>query len=608
MGMTIVEKIIALHSTYDKVKSGEIVDIQIDLRAARDNGGVNIIKQLRDNNLSIADPQKTLFTFDCDPALSDPVFADNQHVCREFANEHGIRIFDTHSGIGSHLIVDHGLITPGMIAVSTDSHFNILGAVGALGLIMGEKDITAAFSKGKIWFRVPKSIKINLTGHLPPNFSAKDLALNMISIFGFNKLLGYAVEITGEVLETFSIDARMTLASMASEMGAVTFILKPNQEVIDYCQVKSGRTFEIIEADANAEYENELNLAVDKFTYMVARSANPFEITPLEKTANTKIDTAYVGTCSNGRIEDLRIVAGILNKRTVAPNIVLKIAPATDDIWKQSLQEGLIDIFKESGAIVLNAGCAGCGGCGKNQVSHQSSGETTLTTGNRNFPGRIGRGEIFLASPAVVAASVIAGYITSPDKIPKEVTSFVSFPKQASAHSEHEREKVSQDKPTVLEGKVWNIPFDNIHSDMIYHNRYNELTDLSQVGNYAFRNLTGFEDFATKASPGDIIVTGHNFGIGDSIQQTVDCFRALGIQAIVAKSFASFYERNAINAGFPIIVCSQIDELMLRTDDVMIIDLLSGKLENKKSGKFVWGEKFSGIQMNIYQQGGLFFT
>ena len=606
--MTIIEKIIALHSTYDKVKPGEIVDIQIDLRAARDNGGVSIVKQIRDNNLPIADASKTLFSFDCDPILSDPIFVENQHICREFANEHGIRIFDTHAGIGSHLIIDKGLAVPGIIAVSTDTHFNILGAVGALGLIMVEKDITAAFSKGKIWFRIPKSVKINLKGKLPANFSAKDVALNMLSIFGFNKLLGYAVEITGEVLETFSIDARMTLASMASEMGAVTFILKPNQEVIDYCQSKSGAVIEVLEADANAEYENELNLSVDKFTYMIAKSENPFEITPLEKVANTKIDLAYVGTCTNGRIEDLRIVAGILNKRTVSPNVVLKIAPATDDIWKQALQEGLIDIFKEAGAIVLNAGCAGCGACGKNKTNQKSLGESTITTGNRNFPGRLGRGEIFLASPAVVAASAIAGHITSPENIPVQAPTFITFQKETSSLPQSDIIELTPNRPTFLEGKVWNIPFDNIHSDMIFNNRYAELTELSQIGNYAFSNLTGFEDFSSKANPGDIIITGHNFGIGDSIQQTVDCFRALGIQAIVAKSFATFYERNAINAGFPIIVCSHIDELLMRTDDILSIDLLSGKIENKKTGKFVWGEKFSGIQMNIYQHGGLFFT
>ena len=179
--MTTIEKILAHHSKYDVVRPGEIININIDLRVTRDIGSANLIKQFKENHLTIADPERTFFTFDYYPAVSDPSVAENQQICRSFARENGVHIFDIHSGIGSHLLIDQGYATPGTIMASTDSHANILGAIGALGFGLNDKDILNAFSKGYIWYRVPKSIKINLIGNLPDKTSAKDLALNLLS-------------------------------------------------------------------------------------------------------------------------------------------------------------------------------------------------------------------------------------------------------------------------------------------------------------------------------------------------------------------------------------------------------------------------------------------
>jgi 3-isopropylmalate dehydratase small subunit len=322
---------------------------------------------------------------------------------------------------------------------------------------------------------------------------------------------------------------------------------------------------------------------------------------------NTDIDSAFVGTCSNGRIEDLRIVAGILKNRKVAPGIILKIVPATDAIWTLSLQEGLIDIFKEAGAIVSHAGPDGSA---LEEIKQSNFDEVTLSTGNLYpAPGNGGRGDLFLAPPAIVAASAIAGYITTPDLIPDKPAALFSY-----AQKDHNQEEAKEtgtpvflaDKPTVLRGKVWYIPFDNIDSDMIYHSQYAELSQTESMAERTFSKLTGYEDFANKVAPGDIIVTGNNFGLGSSRQQTVDCFKALGIYAIIAKSFAVIYERNAINAGLPIIVCNHIEQLELQTNDIMEIDLNTGEITNIHKGKSVYAEKFSNIQMEIYQRGGLF--
>jgi 3-isopropylmalate/(R)-2-methylmalate dehydratase large subunit len=597
MGMTMIEKILAHHSAYDVVRAGEIVDTNIDLRVSRDLGGASIVKQLNSNNLRLADPHKSFFTFDAYSSENDDQGFESQQVCRQYARDNGVKIFDKHTGVGTHLLIDQGYATPVTTMVSSDSHANILGAIGALGYSLKEKDLMQAFTKGKVWYRVPKSVKINFKDELPQSLTAKDIALNLLSIFGTGKLLGYAVELSGRAIDQLSLDSRITLASMANEMGAATFLMAPNQEVIDYCLYKSNRNYPVYLADEDAEYEEILNINISKFTRMVTRPGAGLDIVPVEKIKNTGIDSAFIGTCTNGRIEDLRIVAGILKGRKVAAGIVLKIVPTTDEIWTLALQEGLIDIFKESGAIVSNAGCEGC----TTGQFMNSLGEVTISTGNSTFQRKAGKGDIYIASPAIVAASAIAGYITTPELIPEKPQSLFSFPSNKSA-SKEVTPVFESGKPTFLEGKTWNIPFDNMDTDMIYNSRYNEVSELSERGNYVFSELKGYEHFAKEASPGDIVVVGHNFGLGNSSLHAVDGFKSLGIQAIIAKSFAVLYEKNAINAGLPIIVCSTIDQLEIQTDDVLHINLLTGEIKNTRNNNSVLGEKFSGIQLETFQQ------
>ena len=222
--MTIIEKIIANHSNQKQVKPGDIVDVFIDTRAARDFGGANVVKNLLDNGLTVADPSKTIFTFDCNPGGSDQKYAANQHYCRQFARKNDIRIYDVDSGIGTHLAIDSGLVWPGSTFVSTDSHANIMGAIGSFGQGMGDQDIAAAWAKGYVWFKVPPSVRINLTGKRAVDISAKDIVLNLLSIFGANKLLGYSVEFYGDEVDKLTLDERITISSMGTEMGAIIIL------------------------------------------------------------------------------------------------------------------------------------------------------------------------------------------------------------------------------------------------------------------------------------------------------------------------------------------------------------------------------------------------
>jgi 3-isopropylmalate/(R)-2-methylmalate dehydratase large subunit len=602
MGMTMLEKILAEHSGSESVRPGDIADISIDARAARDFGGANVVKHLRDHGLSIADPAKTFFTFDCNPTGSDQKYAVNQHICRLFARENGILVYDIDKGIGTHLMIDQGLAYPGSTAVSTDSHANILGAVGAFGQGMGDMDIAAAWSKGKVWFRVPESVRLTFKGRFPALTGAKDIVLNLLAQFGANSLLGYSVELCGEAIDQLSLDDRITISSMATEMGAIIILFPPSVEVIAWCSSRTAHKFKPVYSDPDAHYSADYVIDASTFGVMVSRPGEPHDAVSILSVAGQKIDSAFIGSCTNGRMSDMLTAASILKGRKVAPGVVLKIVPATDEVWQECLEQGLIGIFKEAGAMVSNAGCAGCAA---GQVGQNGQGEVTVSTGNRNFPGKQGKGSVFLASPDVVAASAVAGYITSADSIPDEPAVFKTGIPASPGKTQSLASTSGITKQEQAEGRAWFIRKDNIDTDMIFHNRYLSITDVKEMGQYTFDNLKGYEDFAKKAKKGDIVVAGKNFGSGSSRQQAVDCFASLGIAAIMAESFGAIYERNAINAAFPVLTCKSVTELDLEDGDLIRINFLTGLAENVTKGRSVRAEPFSGVQLEIFRNGGL---
>lgn len=602
MGMTLIEKILANHSNKDVVKPGEIIDVFMDVRAARDFGGANVVKNIVDNGLTLDDPSRTFFTFDCNPTGSDQKYAVNQQICRDYARNHGIKIYDIDAGIGTHLLIHEGLSYSGSTAVTTDSHANILGAVGAFGQGMGDQDIAAAWNRGKTWFKVPKSVKLNFTGEKSENVTAKDIVLNLLNKFGANTLLGYSVEFHGKAIDKLTLDERITIASMGTEMGAIILLFTPNQEIMKFSEEKAGRKLELVAADPDAEYDQVFDIDISEFIPRVSRPGKPHDTVNVSDVKRTKIDSAFIGSCTNGRIEDLRAAAAVLQGRQVAPGVVLKIVPSTDQVWNQALEEGLVQIFKNAGALLSNAGCAGCAA---GQVGQNGKGEITISTGNRNFPGKQGKGEVYLASPAVVAASAVAGYITTPDDIPDEPMVFM--PKNETVDVKTNNKKQDKKaKAKVVEGRVWYIKEDNIDTDMIYHNRYLAITDINEMGQYAFDNLEGYENFAKEAQPGDIVLVQKNFGSGSSRQQAVDCFIPLGVQAVIAESFGAIYERNAINAAFPIMTYDTLEGLDLDHFDKIKVNFETGEITNVTKGKTIKGNPFSEVQMEIYQRGGIF--
>ncbi len=598
MAQTMIEKILSAHSETE-ARPGEIVDLLVDVRVARDFGGANVVKNLEEKGLGLDDASRTFFTFDCNPTGSDQQYAANQQRCRIFARKEGVQVYDIDQGIGTHIALESGLVTPGCTMVSTDSHANIVGALGAFGQGLGDVDMAHVWAHGRTWFRCPPSIRINLTGEPGPLARPKDIVLRILGELGAAGLLGHAAEFHGEFAEKLGVDERVTISSMATEMGAIIALFPPNQAVLDFTMEHGAKDFTPQYPDDDADYARSVEIDLAGLAPMAARPGHPEDTAPVSELGGRKIDSAFIGSCTNGRLSDLRAAAEVLKGRKVAPGVVLKIVPSTDRIWREALDEGLVKIFKEAGALVGNAGC---GGCAAGQIGMNGPEEITVSSGNRNFAGKQGKGEVYLASPSTVAASAVSGMLASEDALPEEAALF-ELGSAPTPKAERGIAATGGDRPSELKGRVWVIRQDNIDTDMIFHNRYLAITDIDQMGQYAFDNLAGWEDFAKKVSPGDIVVTGGNFGAGSSRQQAVDCFKALGVPLIIAQNYGSIYERNAINAGMPI-MSADLVETEIADGEEIAVDLESG-LITRSDGSTLQGTPFSKVQLDIYQRGGL---
>lgn len=412
MGQTYIEKIFQLHSR-DEVKPGAIIWLDLDVRSARDFAGANVVQNFRREypGESVADAGRTFFTFDCNAPANTIPYADNQQICRKFASEQGIRVYDVDAGIGSHVLIDQGHCVPGSTVVGTDSHMNILGAVGAFGQGMGDQDIAFAFKTGKTWFEVPASMRIVLRGHPPQATSAKDLVLAVLREIGSRGVLGLAAEFSGEAVDMLDIDGRITLASMVTEMGGIIGLIQPDQQVIEYIRERSSAQFAAdLGPDADADYVRTVEIDVSGLQPLIACPPNPSNVKTVSDVAGRPIDSVFIGSCTNGRLADMREVVRLVRGRRVAQGVVAVVVPSTREVFGSMLRDGIIEELYRAGFVISNAGC---GGCASGQIGMTGTGQVHISTSNRNFRGKQGNGETYLASPATAAASAILGRIAS---------------------------------------------------------------------------------------------------------------------------------------------------------------------------------------------------
>lgn len=414
MGATIIEKIIASHSGKAEVMPGEVVWMNVDYRSARDFGGPNVVDLLLyyfpDQPLD--DPSRTYFTFDTNAPANTIGYAENQHRCRIFARRFGAHLYDVDAGIGTHLAIEKGLVNPGEVAVGTDSHFNILSAIGAFGQGMGDIDIAFIFRTGKTWFEVPPTVRINLEGELPRCVTAKDLGLFLLRELGTEIVLGKAVELYGPAVERLDLSGRITLASLATEAGAIAFFMPPSPSVAQYYQERFHREVDQPEADQDAKYENTLTFDVSHLEPLASPPPSPNTAQPVRTLSHIAVDSVFVGSCTNGRWEDFKAVAEILNGKKVKDGVMLKMVPATREVYMKILEDGTLSELVTAGAIVSHPGC---GGCASGQIGMTGSGEVQVSTSNRNFKGKQGAGFTYLASPRTAAWSALRGFICNED-------------------------------------------------------------------------------------------------------------------------------------------------------------------------------------------------
>ena len=415
MGRTLIEKIMSSHGGEDCLP-GDVVWIDIDNRTARDFAGASVVGNLEKygGDSPIADRSKTFFTFDCNVPANTIPYANNQQRIRVFARKHDLKVYDVDAGIGSHVVIEEKFARPGTTTVGTDSHLNIMGSVGAFGQGMGDVDIAYAFKTGKVWFEVPESVRITLEGLPADGTEAKDIALAMLRRFSSHELLGKSVEIYGPWVESASLEDCVTLSSLATEMGAIIALIPPNENVLEFFGITSS---EAVYADSDAAYLEEYTLDIEDLEPLIAAPPSPTNVFPVSEKADVKVDGVFIGSCTNGTYKDLKYAAELLKGCKVAPGVMLKVVPATRATWARLLEEGLLKDIFDAGGIVSNAGC---GGCASGQIGMTGEGEVQISTSNRNFKGKQGKGNTYLAGIGTAVASAVLGRIASVHEL-KEV-------------------------------------------------------------------------------------------------------------------------------------------------------------------------------------------
>lgn len=421
--MTITEKIIAAHSGLKEVHPGQFVYANVDICLGNDITAPIAIEEFEKAGIEkVFDPEKIVLVPDHFTPNKDIKSAQQSKSLRIFAEKHHLKYYFEigRMGIEHALLPEKGIVAPGDLVIGADSHTCTYGALGAFSTGVGSTDLAACFATGKVWLKVPETIKFVFHGKVKNWTSGKDLILYTIGKIGVDGALYKAMEFTGSAISLLPMDDRFSICNMAIEAGAKSGIISPDKNTTDYVKDRVGRKYVMYQSDSDCSYSGTYEFNADEISPQVAMPSLPENTKAVTDVAGIKIDQVVIGSCTNGRISDLRIAAQILKGKKAHPSIRLIIIPATQDIYKQALQEGLIETFINSEAVVSTPTCGPCLG---GHMGILAEGERALSTTNRNFKGRMGhpKSEIYLCSPAVAAASAITGKITPPDEVVKEL-------------------------------------------------------------------------------------------------------------------------------------------------------------------------------------------
>jgi 3-isopropylmalate/(R)-2-methylmalate dehydratase large subunit len=419
MSMTITEKILARHAMVDTVSPGDLIEVKVDLAFAHDVTAPLAIESYKKTGATeIFDDEKIVLVADHFVPNKDIQSAQQVKVMRDFAAEHGIKYyFDVgEAGIGHVILPEKGFVVPGQVVVGADSHTCTYGALGAFSTGVGSTDLGAVMATGEMWLKVPPTIRFEYEGNLSPWIQGKDLILHTIGLIGVDGALYSAMEFAGDVIQKLPMYQRFTMTNMAIEAGAKNGIMEPDDITLSWVKERSAQEFLIERSDPDASYEKVVRINVDGLEPQVALPHSPANVRPLSDVGDFKIDQVFIGSCTNGWLEDLRNAASIIQGKSAARGVRLIVIPASPLIYKKAIQEGIIETFLDAGAVI---GPPCCGPCLGGHMGILAEGEKAVSTTNRNFIGRMGhpKSEVYLTNPVVAAASAVLGRIGGPDDL-----------------------------------------------------------------------------------------------------------------------------------------------------------------------------------------------
>jgi 3-isopropylmalate/(R)-2-methylmalate dehydratase large subunit len=616
--MTFAEKALARAAGLPATHAGQIVDAAPNRILTHDNTAAIariFYQELGAEKVFV--PDKLCLVLDHASPPPTPQHAKNHAETRRFAKDQGIRqFFEVGRGICHQVLAEAGLALPGDLVLGADSHTTHAGWLGAFGAGIGRTEAAVLWATGKLWLRVPETIRITLRGNLPAGVTSKDLCMHIARSLGADGGLYYSIEFAGPGVWDLSVESRMVIPNTMAEIGVKNAWLPPDAKVFDWLSHRSGQTTEQLEAlalypDENAVYAAEYEINLDALEPLVACPHSVDNVKPLSGVAGQKVDMAFIGTCTNGRLEDLAAAAQVLQGRHVHPGTRLLVVPASSEVYSAAVEKGYIAALVEAGAMI---GIPGCGPCMGNHLGIPAKGETVISTANRNFRGRMGEPEasIYLASPAVVAASAVLGRLGSPAEVGQNQVfharasvqpAMLSLKKTSTLPSSVEAAPAPAGSPQVtphLRGKAWKYG-DNVNTDQIFPGKYTyTLTSSEEIAAHALEDLDS--SFAASVHPGDVVIGGSNFGCGSSREQAVTCLKYKGVSALIGASFARIFYRNAINQGLPAIVCPPA-VAAARPGDPVEIDLAQG-LIHLPAGTFTFPAFPPNVQA-ILHAGGL---
>jgi homoaconitate hydratase len=570
MGQTVVEKLAQAHMAEGPkrpLRAGDFLSIRPEHVMTHDNTAA-VLKKFRAIGVNkVLDVRQPVFALDHDIQNTSEQNLKQYASIEAFAREQGIDFYPAGTGIGHQLMMEQGYVLPGSFVVASDSHSNMYGALGAVGTPVVRTDAAAIWATGEFWWQIPRTVRVELTGRLRTGVSGKDVIITLCGLYNQEEVLNAALEFAGSGVAELSMDERMSIANMTTEWGALVGWFPADRKTFAFLRERRAALGEAghgrldeqmlgrLEAnpampDADADYAAKIRLDLGTVTAQVSGPDTVQVMAPVTEIAQKKVavQKAYLVSCVNSRLEDLAAAAQVLAGKKVASTVEFYVAAASNEVQARAEAHGYWKTLMDAGAIALPPSCGPCIGLGKGLLA---PGEVGVSATNRNFRGRMGSrdAKCYLASPAVVASSAIAGYITGPTEIPEPnlCREFVELtPKSAAV----EQVEILEGFPAEVKGRLIFVPQDNLNTDGIYGKDYTYREDMTPelMARVVFENYD--PQFSSRTEAGDVVVGGFNFGTGSSREQAVTSLQAKGLPLVIAGSFSQTYLRNAFNNGF----------------------------------------------------------